>query len=235
MTLLMKKLRQNDQGLDRVRRDVLHAVKVSEDEISTAAGSAALYDGVRLRIAAGQGQRLRERRPAASGFLRGLNLILEPGSLRWTLTAAAILLLAGMAALIWLPKQSGESTRTGDLLQTVPPPMGGGRTEVPSPTQKPEQISVATFAPAARTPRGALRTHRRPTSHADEVATEFLPLTYTADPTVPESRHVVHVRIPRTALIAFGFPMNVERSGESIRADVVIGDDGLARAIRFIQ
>jgi hypothetical protein len=29
--------------------------------------------------------------------------------------------------------------------------------------------------------------------------------------------------------------MNVERAGELVKADVVIGDDGLARAIRFIQ
>jgi hypothetical protein len=72
-------------------------------------------------------------------------------------------------------------------------------------------------------------------NRTDEIATDFLPLTFTADPTAPESGHLVRVTIPRSALLAMGLPMNAERAGELVRADVFIGDDGLARAIRFIQ
>jgi len=45
----------------------------------------------------------------------------------------------------------------------------------------------------------------------------------------------VRVQVLRSALIAFGVPMNMERAGELITADVVVGEDGLARAIRFVQ
>jgi hypothetical protein len=31
-----------------------------------------------------------------------------------------------------------------------------------------------------------------------------------------------------------GLPMNVDRNKEMVKADVVVGDDGLARAIRFV-
>jgi hypothetical protein len=237
--VLRKKLRANDERFDRVRRELLLAVKVSEDEVSAAAGSTDLYDGVRLRIAAGQREQLGGQMSTKSRWVRGLNLISGPGlsrSLRWTLTAAAILLLAGLATFLWLPKQSRELAQMAPLLPpTVQSPAGGVEPGASSNTREPNPERIAAANPAPDQQRRTSRFHRRPASHTDEVATDFFPLTYTADSNLPESRHVVHVRIPRTALIAFGLPMNVERAGELIKADVVIGDDGLARAIRFIQ
>ncbi|MSV29631.1 MAG: hypothetical protein EXQ52_12935 [Bryobacterales bacterium] len=46
---------------------------------------------------------------------------------------------------------------------------------------------------------------------------------------------LVRVRLPRSSLRAFGLPMNEERAFETVKADVVLGEDGLARAIRFVQ
>jgi hypothetical protein len=71
-------------------------------------------------------------------------------------------------------------------------------------------------------------------SIAGEIATEFIPL-------VPpelfpfESGQIVRVELPRAALVSLGWPINAERSGEWVRADVVIGADGLARAVRFVR
>ena len=45
----------------------------------------------------------------------------------------------------------------------------------------------------------------------------------------------MRVELPRSALMSFGLPMNMERAGERIKADVVVGEDGLARAIRFVR
>lgn len=67
-----------------------------------------------------------------------------------------------------------------------------------------------------------------------EITTEFLPLTYVAE-TAQESGQVVRVRMPRATLASFGLPVNAERANELIKADILIGDDGLARAIRFVQ
>jgi hypothetical protein len=36
-------------------------------------------------------------------------------------------------------------------------------------------------------------------------------------------------------LISFGLPVNAERAAEPVTADVVVGVDGVARAIRFVQ
>jgi hypothetical protein len=46
---------------------------------------------------------------------------------------------------------------------------------------------------------------------------------------------VVRVELPRSALQSFGLPVNAERAGERVKADVLLGHDGVARAIRFVR
>ena len=69
----------------------------------------------------------------------------------------------------------------------------------------------------------------------NELATDFYPLTYEASLAPLESGRVVRVELPRSALISMGLPMSMERVGGSVRADVLLGDDGLAHAIRFVR
>jgi hypothetical protein len=70
----------------------------------------------------------------------------------------------------------------------------------------------------------------------DEVATDFLPLIYSNVPT--SGRRIVRVEVPRNALASFGlasFDIDVPPTAHStVVADVVVGDDGLARAVRFV-
>jgi hypothetical protein len=66
-----------------------------------------------------------------------------------------------------------------------------------------------------------------------EVVTEFVPLTYAGlvSP-APESR-LVRVRLPATALAYFGLPSSA--ASRSVEADVLLGQDGLAYAVRFVR
>lgn len=43
------------------------------------------------------------------------------------------------------------------------------------------------------------------------------------------------LRLPRTALLGVGLPVNMDRADDSVKADVVFGEDGMARAIRFVK
>ncbi|MDX6694319.1 MAG: hypothetical protein QOF02_1922 [Blastocatellia bacterium] len=70
---------------------------------------------------------------------------------------------------------------------------------------------------------------------APEIVTEFMPLTYGAALSPSEGGQLVRVELPRSALASLGFPMNVERPDERVKADVFLGHDGLARAIRFVR
>jgi hypothetical protein len=89
-----------------------------------------------------------------------------------------------------------------------------------------------------------LRTFHPPTNRAatlspsttGEIATAFLPLLYSNVPVT--DGQLVRVELPRTALASFGL-VGIESSDDSsaatVLADVIVGEDGLARAIRFVR
>ena len=69
----------------------------------------------------------------------------------------------------------------------------------------------------------------------NEVATDFIPLGYMNAAHFQDGGQIVRVELPRSALAKFGLPVNMDRFNEKVKADVLYGTDGLARAIRFVQ
>ena len=70
---------------------------------------------------------------------------------------------------------------------------------------------------------------------AAEITTDFIPVGYTSTTSLQDGGQLVRVELPRSALVAFGLPMNFNRYDEKVKADVFFGIDGMARAIRFVQ
>jgi hypothetical protein len=69
-----------------------------------------------------------------------------------------------------------------------------------------------------------------------EVTTAFMPLAYSGVPVA--DAHVVRMEVPRASLVSFGLlPAEGAEGGRSgtVLADVIVGDDGLARAVRFVR
>jgi hypothetical protein len=69
-----------------------------------------------------------------------------------------------------------------------------------------------------------------------EVTTDFMPLAYSSVPST--NLQVVRLAVPRTALVSFGLtpPEPLDRTfTDTVLADVLVGDDGLARAVRFVR
>jgi hypothetical protein len=69
-----------------------------------------------------------------------------------------------------------------------------------------------------------------------EVATAFFPLTPGYAPLT--GGHVVRMEVPRRALASFGLAAGAAAEGltsGTVLADVIVGDDGLARAVRFVH
>jgi hypothetical protein len=67
-----------------------------------------------------------------------------------------------------------------------------------------------------------------------EVTTSFFPLTYSEVPAA--DAHVIRMQVPRAALATFGV-VSFDAAGDpsTVLADVVVGNDGLARAVRFVR
>lgn len=66
-----------------------------------------------------------------------------------------------------------------------------------------------------------------------ELVTEFFPLTYSNVPA--RGGYVVRMQVPRSALASFGAASVASDTSPNVLADVVIGNDGLARAVRFVR
>ncbi len=106
----------------------------------------------------------------------------------------------------------------------VPPPVltAGNKTAVPVKTR-----------PVRRT--RAVKPAPKPEAETAEVATDFFQIPYT-EPLRPEQRaDVFRIQMPRAGMAAFGLPVSGGRLDSRITADVLMGEDGVARAIRFIR
>ena len=68
-----------------------------------------------------------------------------------------------------------------------------------------------------------------------EVTTEFFPLFYSSVPSA--QTHLMRVELPRESLARFGLMSadGISLSSGTVLADVLVGDDGLARAVRFVR
>ena len=73
-------------------------------------------------------------------------------------------------------------------------------------------------------------------SGTEELQTSnFLPLFAVAEPAALNQNQIVRVKLPRSALYPFGLPMNMDRAQEPVQADVLLGEDGVAVAVRFVH
>jgi len=153
---------------------------------------------------------------------------------RW-MAAAALILLAVAVALL---SRSTSSKKDKDI--DIP---NGGNTAQREPSQQPviglDNLKRKIEANVARKTPIERRTHRRSAPPDDmasnnEAVTDYIPLTYLADATAVESGTVLRVELPPSALVTMGLPAPVERTDSRVKADVVIGDDGVPRAVRFV-
>ncbi len=155
----------------------------------------------------------------------------------WTVAAAATLLL-GLVVAAW-------------KLRPLHPV---GRASSPQVTNK-KTADVAAVGNRETGPASAVVRHAMPRSRwaakhgapsklvatpektaATEATTRFYPLPYGSGLGLDEGWTLVRVQVQRSSLASLGVPVSAgSAAGEMLTADVVVGQDGLARGIRFVQ
>jgi hypothetical protein len=161
--------------------------------------------------------------------------------------AAAVVILALMLSTLMRVASPVPPTQTagnqGQPLPVVtaptPPP------EVPKSLEPERQATVAKnnspVAPSKRptlarkAPRANATNQNETETVAKSAGNQYIPLTYLASATAMESGTVVRIQLSRSKLISLGLPLNGERADELLKADLVLGDDGVARAIRLVN
>ena len=70
---------------------------------------------------------------------------------------------------------------------------------------------------------------------ADDATAGFYPLPDAEALPPVESAMVVRVQMPMASLELIGFPINQDRASDRIEAEVLLGQDGLARGVRLVE
>ena len=150
--------------------------------------------------------------------------------------AAGLLLVFGLFAVRWRqPVPVIPDTRTPlvadagspsiPVATTFAPPIKKGLAARPdSPMKSSTRHKGKT--PAKTKPANSVNT---------EIATDFIPVIYGGAANLAEGGRMVRVELPRSAMVSFGLPVHMDRVNEKVKADVLLGVDGLAQAIRFVQ
>jgi hypothetical protein len=170
------------------------------------------------------------------------NPIARWGWRRWALCAAAAILIA-CCFIVYRTIQNGSHKDRVVITERAPESQPSVDSEA--------QIKEGPIDPAPRRelraprPRRGSRPRPNTPSIRDETITvdveesenltDFLLLRYGDDHAPMESGEVIRVQVPRSALITLGLPVDVEHADDPVLADLLIGEDGLARAIRFVR
>ncbi len=137
----------------------------------------------------------------------------------WGALAAA--LCAGALGLAWFRSGAPESRAT-PVVAARPRQL---HSEVVVPEELPPAIAVSPRRVAARRPRPQA---------ARERVTAFLPIGSRASLDPREDLRLLRIQLPESELLRLGLPVAPRLEQGYVRAEVLLGEDGLARAIRFV-
>jgi hypothetical protein len=162
----------------------------------------------------------------------------------WLVAVAAVLLLAMTVAAMWWRSDAPQQHIAEETPAKGPEVVNGP--SAPAPAPKEVEYQAGNHEPVEKPKRQFPKPVRRnvnrrapetPVAHhtTTEIATDFVPLGDMNAAMLQDGGQIVRVKLRRSALVKFGFPVNMERYNENVNADVLIGVDGLARAIRFVQ
>jgi len=132
--------------------------------------------------------------------------------LRWlewsALAAAAAVLLAIGAWNFSRPRISGTKTNPNAVVTSSENPSADGA------APQTESVETATV---------------------EDPNSDFVPLPYGESLSADDSGLVVRVSMTRSALGSLGYPVDEIHAADVVQADLLVGEDGLPRAVRLVQ
>ena len=73
------------------------------------------------------------------------------------------------------------------------------------------------------------------TAIAEDSNSDFVPVPYGESLSADDPGLVVRVSLTRSALGSLGYPVDEVHAGDVVQADLLVGEDGLPRAVRLVQ
>lgn len=167
-----------------------------------------------------ENDRERDAPPEVEARLLGAFRLRRRSGRRWAAILATAAALA-IAALWW-------TNRAPQPAVSAVSPVS----RAPEETQlNPVPVAQAKVARAPRKVARKVAAARQPESH--EVVTDFFPLMNPA-PSFGRGQ-MLRVQLPAAAMQTVGLPVPEEHLGDLVQADVLVGEEGMPRAIRFVR
>lgn len=213
----------SDQINEKLCRAIFSAASASPEQMEAAAEAPFLYQRIRNEVAAikeAEARRAKMERPLWPVF----GLIF-----RWTASALALFLLAcGLWQLARRPAQKISSGSPQNIAFSTP-------AQAPEPTKSMNHTTPENPPVIKKSFRSSrIRKSIPIRAPSKESTTAFMPLTYTTESALAGGQ-LIRIEVTGSSLASLGFVVSPERSQERIKADVILGDDGVARAIRIVQ
>lgn len=235
--LMNKNHSQNfsEEQIDKLVQNILHSTILTDEEVEEIAESPRLWRQVQSSIASEKSRREKHWffgwgwQPATVGALA---ILIAAGATFWLFNSAKTEIAAVSGEKINLPAEETKPIETkSDTRQSVDVPI----VQQKNSAIKSEKVFNKTL-PKTKSARiqpapQSVTKVKNTTSQKKEVSTEFIALSYLP---ATESGQIVRVKVPRSMMVSLGVTTNVEKNSELVNAEVILGDDGAARAIRFL-
>ena len=207
------------ENIDQIGTKVLKAIRVQDREIDNIVLADDLFEPVRAAIGDRQKQASNTVLHSRSGV----------GIRNWSLTAAAILVVATITSVYFVRQGIWTTDIAADAVASIPvdnldlPPIEIPKTLYSAINDEETARIITKKHPVSR--------HSRP--ETEEVG-EFQTVTDTGDDNV--TGQIVRVELPRSSLFAMGVDVPVEnQTTNKVKADLLISEDGVMRAVRIVD
>ncbi|CAN5341223.1 hypothetical protein BH10ACI2_BH10ACI2_10670 [soil metagenome] len=225
----------SDEQLDKLMRSLMNDAAADQATVNDVADSAATWWGVQRQINA-QKETARSPWPPILKFWR-MALIGLP-------VAAAFLIAISFFAFVTKVANNDQAGVVNHQIDTFQPERSATES---GPVETPSSAVVATktksdlpFSANRKTnptrlvpaPKKAMSTSGAISKKSSEIKTDFIALSYARN---PDSGQIVRVKVPSSMMVTLGLVATVEKPSSLVDAEVLVGDDGLSHAIRFIH
>lgn len=233
------------EKLDRIGRKMLETAMISDEEIEQIVAAPQLFDAVKARIKTEQRERKTE------SFSGGWSSPIFWNWQRISVVSAAFALFVFGAVSFVLINKAIQINEQAAFVPAIETPVE--KIEIPeipqdfikfsekdNPEPKPQLIAEkASFKketfrkPKTGSKKPAVKRQNPPKT---ELASEFYALNYVGTPNgTGENLRVVRTELSSSALFALGVDVPIENAKDKFKTDLLVGSDGVARAIRFVK
>ena len=231
--MAMKTNTVKSEELDSIVAELFKASALRDDEVESIVADVDLFSSVRTRIIADS--------VAKKGFVSSFTFIQRTAILT---AASAIIVVAVFGAMMFakrpvtrhvavsVPQQQREEQPIKQIVETQPeiPPANIDGPAIPS--RMPNIDRAMDYRPVTT----EHRTAPKQQPQFSEQPPEFYALAglRSSEETVNGSR-IIRVELPRASLVALGVNVPLDSDKQVIKTDLLIGPDGVPRAIRLVE